>query len=195
MLSCPDGVLAYFTDPQVRAGVDAMMARPDKLPRDLQWSEMPAYFRALSAAQRVVVDHALLLQDAWQAAWEPLIPSSWTAIDPDDQVADWQCSPHPRSCWESGSFARCFNSGLRTIQVGISLNEGGLFVNFGVFRLRTGSVVLRRPVSGFEYDEDEGILSDETPLPIPADGSVAIGRLVARCVEALAVIAGTERAS
>lgn len=190
-VSFPDSVLAYFKDPQVRAGVDALTTRSDKLPADLSWSEMPGYYRALGAAQRLVVDHALLLQEIWHAVWDPVIPAGWLELEPDDQVADVSQSPHPKVCWEGGAYFRCYNRGLRTIHTGISLNESGLYMGFGVFKQRTGSSALRQPIEAFEIDEDNDCFWQEKPLSIPTDGTVAVDQLVAHREQALRVIAST----
>lgn len=188
-LSFPDSVLAYFKDRQVRAGVNAMMTRADKLPADLQWSEMPGYYRALSATHRLVVDHVLLLQEVWQAVWEAAIPSDWEALDPDEQVADADQSPHPKVCWEEGAYYRCYTRGLRTIYTGIALSESGLYVGFGVFKKRTGTSALRQRIEAFELDEDNDCFWQEKPLPIPTNGTVAVDELIAHREQALLAIA------
>ena len=188
-LTLPDSVLAYFKDPQVRAGVDAMMTRSDKLPADLKWSEMQGYYRALAAAQRLVVDHALLLHEVWQAVWESEIPRTWKVDDPDEQVANAGQSPHPRLCWESGAYFRCYDRGLRSVHTGVSLNESGFHVGFGVFKQRTGSNAIRQSIEGFEIDEDQEYFWQEKPLPLPTAGEVAVEQLAAHVEQALLAIA------
>jgi hypothetical protein len=191
-LAFPDSVLAYYKDPQVRAGVDAMMTRSDKLPADLNWHEVPGYYRALAAAQRLVVDHALLLHEIWQVVWEPVIPSDWVKLEPDDQVAETDESPHPKTVWENGAYLRCYSRGLRTIHTGISLSEGGLYLGFGVFKQRTGNSALRQPIEGFDLDEDTECFWQDKPLSIPAGGTFVVDQLVAHLETALLSITNTK---
>ena len=185
----PESIRSYLADPQVRAGVDALLLRSDKLPPDLEWSEMPAYYRALSAAQRVMADCAMTLDELWDTVWGPAIPPGWTPQRPDDQVAeDGQASPHPKICWEDWTYFRCFVRGRRSVYTGVYFAESGLAVGFGVFK-GTGSNAVDRRIEGFERDEDTSIYWQSEPTKLLSDGRLPVDDLASHRELALQAIA------
>lgn len=95
----PDSYRAYCTDAAVRTAVDHLLSSADKktglsLPADIDWSDLPAFHRAVLSAHQVRCERAVFLFDLWDAVWEPALAESglrsdldpWTVAD----TEEWQ---------------------------------------------------------------------------------------------------------
>lgn len=176
-LIVPQSMLSYFQETVIETGVEAILARPDKLPADLKWEEMPAYYKAYLAAQRVMVDHAILMDELWRASWAGCIAANWQTFEPDDQVPeDPTTDPHPRWAWTNDWHTRIYERGQRRIYLCVSIEKEGAYIGFGVFKIRTWGNAIPSRVDGFELN-DEGFHWQEKPFSYDSSGQIAFGTL------------------
>lgn len=186
----PDSVRSYYADLTVQSGVDALLAKPRKLPSDLQWREMADYYHAWLAAHRVVVDHAVALDAVWNLVWRDAVPSGWAPASPDDQVAAaGDTDPHPIASWSNDWLVRCFNRGKSTLYLATSIGEPGLVLGFGVYNAR-GSLAVRS-VEGFEHDASSDMLWVEDAARPDAEGDVDLTTLHEAAARAIAAMPDT----
>lgn len=186
----PESVRCYYGDPAVQSGIDALLAKPKKLPPDLRWTEMPDYYQAWLAAHRVVVDHAVTLDAAWNLVWRDAVPLEWSPASPDNQIAaDGDTDPHPFSSWANDWFVRCFNQGKHTLYTATSIGEAGLSIGFGVYNAR-GTLAVNM-AEGFEPSEISDLLWLTEPVKPNTDGKVDLEVLHKAVLCALASIPQT----
>ena len=128
----PESVYAYFSDSKISSAVDLLLAKArPKIPEDLEWSEIPAFYRAIAAARQTQSDFAVLLHDVWFASWTNM-PDPWQADGPSyagqsAEVAD---------VWESGYFSRTFKLDDARCELLVYLDglAGGVQIGFELTR-------------------------------------------------------------
>lgn len=186
-LKVPESVRCYYGDLTVRSGVDALLAKPQKLPPDLQWREMSDSYQAWLAAHRVVVHHALALDAVWTLVWHDAVPAAWSPASRDDQVAaGGDTDPQPVSSWAKDWLVRCFSRGKSTLYLATSIGEPGLTLDFGVYNAR-GSLAVRS-VDGFEHEAPRDMLWLAEPARPDAQGDVDLTALHEAPVRAIGAI-------
>ena len=128
----PKSYRAYCADAAVRTAVDHILSSADRkggldLPPDMDWSDLPAFHRAVLSAYQVRCERATFLIDLWEAVWRPSPAESGLQGDLEpSSVADtevWNAAKlDPHTVWENQWFGRNFNvgGGHYSIAVGAS---------------------------------------------------------------------------
>ena len=74
MFKVPESYLTYCTDAAVRTAVDHILdSKSLCLPPDIEWSDLPAFHRAVLSAHQVRCEFAVFLDDVWNAVWVPAL--------------------------------------------------------------------------------------------------------------------------
>lgn len=176
-----DGVRSYLHDRMISAGVDLLASNSGKLAPDLRWSELPGYYDAWLAAQRVKADWAMTLLDLWNATWSHNIPHGWTSADPDEQVMENpKVGPHPITCWDQNWFVRLFERNAERLYLCADLEDYTFRVGLWLEDKR-GKSLLTRNVPGMTYDREAEILWLSEPPQFADDGSVDLGNAIDTC--------------
>lgn len=155
MVQIPSGLLSYFNDSKTEAAVDLLLAKKrPSIPDDVEWNEVPDYFRALRAARQIQADLAILVHEIWHAVWKPL-PAPWTAKAPHEQVDDGLLDPH--TIWGQWYALRSYGLGkLRSELLVYADNESGVQIGFNVLqdgksKLHSKSKI-KQDIAGWEDD-------------------------------------------
>ncbi len=176
-----DSVRSYLHDRMIGAGVDLLADTSSKLVPDLRWNELPSYYEAWLAAQRVKGDWALTLLELWEACWSDNVPAGWNAVDPDEQVPlNRNLNPHPNVCWEENWFGRLFLQGAERLWLCADMEDNVFRVGLWLEDKRE-KPLLTGNVPGMTYDRDAGILWQTDPPPYAPDGSLDVGETIGVC--------------
>ncbi|SHM44902.1 hypothetical protein SAMN05518668_109177 [Sphingobium sp. YR657] len=146
MITVPQSISAYFEQSAVQAAVDLLLAKKEpKVPDNLQWKDLPAFYRASLAARQVPIEFAIFTEELWRRVWGE-VPSDWKPCAPsaparaDLSVSAW-------TIWDEGCFSRRFE------RAGVALElSAGLWSDTG---LQLGILL---------YDTDDRRLLDTWPL-------------------------------
>jgi hypothetical protein len=150
MVQISSGLLAYFNDSKTESAVDLLLAKKrPSIPDDVNWSDVPDYFRALRAARQIQADFAILLHEIWNAIWTPL-PVPWTADAPHEQIDDGFLDP--RTIWDHWYALRGYGFGKLSSELLVYADkEAGVQIGFNV--LLNSKSKLKGPIKGWEKDE------------------------------------------
>jgi hypothetical protein len=97
-------VFEYLTQADIEIGVDALLEWPNKLPADLQESELTLYFEAWMGAHQVQAAYALDLADLWTQVWGNALRTK--LLPPGAARRKLDGDLNPKSLWQSGDFVR-----------------------------------------------------------------------------------------
>lgn len=176
-----DSVRSYLHDRMISAGVDLLAASSGKLAPDLRWGELPGYYDAWLAAQRVKADWAMTLLELWDATWLNNVPTGWIAADPDEQVMEnSKASPHPHTIWDQSWFVRLFERNSERLYLCADLENFTFKVGLWLEDKR-GKSLLTRNVPGMTYDRESEILWLSEPPQYADDGSLDLGKTIETC--------------
>lgn len=126
----PESVRDYLHDGGVRHAISELLRldeRDEVLP-SLEWRELPRYYEALSAAQRIRIDWMLFSQQTWGEVWSNLAPD-WKPYAPHEEVeADDGMQPTLANCCDTESgllwFGRVFDRDGWTLEVSVAASPG-----------------------------------------------------------------------
>lgn len=149
MITVPDGLLSYFRDEGVCQAVDLLLSkRRPPVPDNLEWSDVPNFFRSVRAARQIQVDYAILLHDVWNAAWAPL-PALWYAAKPHEQVGEGLLDP--ALIWDQSCALRFFSMEGRDLFCELAVacdSEAGLQIGFNLTKGENS--ILPKRIPGWE---------------------------------------------
>lgn len=157
----PESVYAYFTDRRIRSAVDLLLSkgRP-KVPEDIGWAELPAFYRAVAAARQTQSDLAVFLHEFWTATWEDM-PRPWQAEYPSGAGQNVDMF----DIWDNDHFTRTFKRDGMTCELSVYLDgaEEGIQIGFELLR-GNRSLVKTGDMQGWEQDSN-CFWSPENELP------------------------------
>ncbi|NJR80340.1 hypothetical protein [Sphingomonas corticis] len=147
MIDVPPSVLHYALDPDVTLAVELLLDGDDTATiAKLRWPDLPSYYRAWLAAQQTCAEHALFLEQLWNAVWRE-VPKPWQERLPGDPIRE-DMAIDPASVFEYGCFSRSFERPGYLLELGVTLERGG--------RVQLGVGL---------WDEDDNDLLDAAQLP------------------------------
>ncbi len=155
MVQISPGLLSYFSDSKTEAAVDLLLAKKrPSIPDDVEWNDVPDYFRAVRAARQIQVDLAILLHEIWNAVWKPM-PAQWKAAAPYEQVDDGLLDPH--TIWGQWYALRSYERGnLRSELLVYADHESGVQIGFNVLQNNKskihGKSKITQDLASWEYD-------------------------------------------
>jgi len=157
MVQIPPGLLSYFNENKTESAVDLLLAKKrPSIPDDVEWEDVPNYFRAVRAARQIQADLAILLHEIWNAVWDPL-PAPWKAKAPHEQVDDGLIDP--RTIWDHWYALRAYECDKLNSELLIYAdNESGVQIGFNVLRNDKSKLHSRsKNRSGIANWEDDGV--------------------------------------
>lgn len=108
----PDSLKLYFTDRQVKDGVDYFAAAKGDAKEDQirEWADVPLLGRAWVSAQICMADWFVFMDDLFNRQFTPVIESlGWTSLSVIHQrAAGWEL-PTPRRSWDDDWAGHCFS--------------------------------------------------------------------------------------
>lgn len=133
MIEVPQSVMAYFTQPAVATAVDLLLSgKKPKVPENLRWDELAAFYRACLAAQQVQAEYAILMEKFWRAIWQ--VPPSFTPTTPHDPGRR-DMSVAISTIWDQGYFSRGFKKSDWWLDLTVYLEDStGFQVGVGLWR-------------------------------------------------------------
>lgn len=77
LFTIPESVFAYFSNSAVQAAVDHLLDNKSAVPvSQIQWAELPEYYRAVLAAHQTKAEYAITLFDLCNTIWGNVIKES-----------------------------------------------------------------------------------------------------------------------
>lgn len=173
MITVPESVLAYFSQSAVRTSVDLLLSgKEPKVPIDLQWDEVPSFYRACLAARQVQAEFAIFTEQLWREVWDD-VPQEWRPCAPGRPDRP-DLAVGLSTIWNEGCFGRRFEKGGFAVETSV-----GLWANTG-FQLglllydRKERVVLREDeLDGWSSEGCDTFWTQEQITPLTA--SISIG--------------------
>lgn len=153
----PESISAFLTEPAIRTATLALLeGKRERVPDDITWPELPGYYRAMAAAQRIKVDYAMASYDLWQAVWGDAV-AGWSPLSPAIQAhSDWDSSVTIERCWDEGGLTRCFEKlRARPIWLSVEFDETGCSIGFADDRTQK---VLLEQFPGWEIGVEPWII-------------------------------------
>lgn len=176
-----ESVRSYLNDRMISAGVDLLSDKSSKLAPDLRWNEMPGYYDAWLAAQRVKADWAMSLLELWEATWASNVPDGWTPSEPDEQVIESSYSnPHPQTCWDESWLARLFTRGAERLWLYADMTDNIFRIGFAL-EDRRGRSVFTGNVPGIDFDREDEIFWQAERPAFAKDGSLDLAQTLEIC--------------
>ena len=151
MVQISMGMLAYFGDSKTRAAVDLLLAKKrPSIPDDVEWDEVPEFFRALRAARQIQTDYAILLHEIWNDVWKPLPATIWKAKAPYEQGDDGILDP--TTIWTNSYALRLYERDKLSSELIVYVdNETGVQIGFNV--TQNGKTKLPKLLADWEADD------------------------------------------
>jgi hypothetical protein len=164
VLTIPESVFEYLTDPRVRAGADSILEYDAaKVPPGLEWDELPRFYQAALSAALIRSDWACTLAEFWALVW-PRNVEGWTALSIDEQtVADKDGRLSLNDCWDGEWLGRRFEkrvssvgsaskrSRMDVLYLGVSLSLDGISIGLSI-DMKTED--FDASAAGFVFDEE-----------------------------------------
>ncbi|WP_311268772.1 hypothetical protein [Sphingobium sp. WCS2017Hpa-17] len=165
MITVPQSVLAYFEQPAVQSAVDLLLAKKEpKVPDNLQWKDVPAFYRASLAARQVPIEFAIFTEELWRhvwvdvpTAWRPCAPSN--PARPDLSVSAW-------TVWDEGCFSRRFERAGLSLELAAGLwSETGLQLGVLVYGIDGRRLLDICPLKGWDREGYDMLWTQEEIIP------------------------------
>lgn len=126
MITVPESVFAYFTQPAIQTAVDLLLTRKEpKIPGNLTWNEVSSFYRASLAARQVPTEFAMFTEQLWREIWTD-VPTCWRPIPP-SKPARPDLAVGVSTVWDQGCFSRRFECSAYALEL-----SAGLWLDTGL---------------------------------------------------------------
>ena len=162
----PASVLSYFTDKPTGMATDLLLAKKrPPVPEDVHWGDLRAFYMASLAAKQVEAEHAIFLNELWEAVCEPMV-APWTSHEPHQQKED--CAVDLGPIWTESCFTREFYSEDYGCEIVTCIGKDeGIQVGYGLWH--KGESLFPDDIPDDWECPDEMLWSPEGAVPIAAD--------------------------
>lgn len=190
IVEVPKSVIAYLTDARVSGAIETLLSKDKpKIPEDIEWSELPSFYRAVAAATQARSDFAAFLHDVWSGTWQRF-PDLW---EPEEPYAGGQSTNLP-DIWSNGYLSRTARWREVTCELCVYLDSAKEGVQIGFELLKSNRSLVRSDDLQMAWEADVNCFWSASRT-LPLDTSVDLRELDAFREEALAVIAEKTSAS
>ena len=153
MVEIPEGLMAYFHNETICEAVNLLLSKKrPPLPDNVEWNDVPDFFRSVRAARQIQGDYAILLHEIWNAVWQPL-PEPWYAYEPHEQSGEGVLDPG--IIWDQNFALRYFEIEERELYCELIVSagiDGG--VQIGFYLTKGEEAALSSRIKGWDREGD-----------------------------------------